>query len=118
MITYTNGYVANFDGMSPTYFDGTMPVSVYFYIKQDGRDIVVNGESYQASILDPPLLFLFYPNINAYKAVIVTHYGLPQYYEVPLEQHKFLNGAFILPVGKILRQDLVIILQQVLVNSE
>lgn len=94
MITYTNGYVANFDGMSPTYFDGTMPVSVYFYIKQDGRDIVVNGESYQASILDPPLLFLFYPNINAYKAVIVTHYGLPQYYEVPLEQHKFLNGAF------------------------
>ena len=23
MITYTNGYVANFDGMSPTYFDGT-----------------------------------------------------------------------------------------------
>ena len=38
--------------------------------------------------------FLFYPNINAYKAVIVTHYGLPQYYEVPLEQHKFLNGAF------------------------
>ena len=40
MITYTNGYVANFDGMSPTYFDGTMPVSVYFYIKQDGRDIV------------------------------------------------------------------------------
>lgn len=24
----------------------------------------------------------------------MTHYGLPQYYEVPLEQHKFLNGAF------------------------
>ena len=75
----------NLDGTVPLLIlNGTMPVSVYFYIKQDGRDIVVNGESYQASILDPPLLFLFYPNINAYKAVIVTHYGLPQYYEVPL----------------------------------
>ena len=46
------------------------------------------------SILDPPFLFLFYPNINAYKAVIVAYDYLPSYYEVPLEQHKFLNGAF------------------------
>lgn len=94
MIPYTNGYVANWNGMPPTQMDGTMGASVYFYIKQDGRDIVVSGESYSVSFYSPPFLFLFYPNINAYKAVIVTHYGFPQYYEVMLEQHKFLNGAF------------------------
>lgn len=94
MIPYTNGYVANWNGMPPTYMDGTMGATVYFYIKQDGRDIVVSGESYQVSFYSPPFLFLFYPNINAYKAVIVTHYGIPMYYEVTLEQHKFLNGSF------------------------
>lgn len=94
MIPYTNGYVANWNGMPPTHMDGTMGATVYFYIKQDGRDIVVSGESYQVSFYSPPFLFLFYPNINAYKAVIVTHYGIPMYYEVTLEQHKFLNGSF------------------------
>ena len=94
LMPHTNGYVAHFSDSYPTVFDRTMSVSVYFYIKQDGRDIIVNGESYQMSILDPPFLFLFYPNINAYKAVIVAYDYLPSYYEVPLEQHKFLNGAF------------------------
>ncbi|MCS2729316.1 hypothetical protein [Phocaeicola vulgatus] len=94
LMPHTNGYVAHFSDSYPTVFDRTMSVSVYFYIKQDGRDIIVNGESYQMSILDPPFLFLFYPNINAYKAVIVAYDFLPSYYEVPLEQHKFLNGAF------------------------
>ncbi|UVS24511.1 hypothetical protein NXY16_18995 [Bacteroides thetaiotaomicron] len=94
LMPHTNGYVAHFSDSYPTVFDRTMSVSVYFYIKQDGRDIIVNGESYQMSILDPPFLFLFYPNINAYKAVIVAYDHLPSYYEVPLEQHKFLNGAF------------------------
>lgn len=45
MIPYTNGYVANWNGMPPTHMDGTMGATVYFYIKQDGRDIVVSGES-------------------------------------------------------------------------
>lgn len=43
---------------------------------------------------DAPMLFIFYPNVNAYKAVIVKWFvwGMP--YEVQLEQHGFLNGSF------------------------
>ena len=44
--------------------------------------------------LDAPFIFLYYPNVNAYKAVIVSWYGFPSCYEVQLEQHGFLNGAF------------------------
>ena len=79
--------------MSPTIFDGTENTCIYYFIKQDGRDIVVQGEVYPMSIYDyAPILFLYYPNVNAYKAVIVK--GLHYRYEVQLEQHNFLNGAF------------------------
>ncbi len=95
MITHTDGYVVNWSGsMSPTYMDNKASVGIYFYIKQDGKDIIVQGESCAMASLHAPFLFLFYPNVNAYKAVIVSWYGLPTCYEVPLEQHGFLNGAF------------------------
>lgn len=90
---YNDGYVANFPGSSPTIMDDKVSFTVYFFIKQDGRDIVVQGESYQLSIYNP-ILFLFYPNINAYKAVVVYWNYFPTCYEIALEQHNFLNGAF------------------------
>lgn len=90
---FTDGYVANFSGGSSTQLDQKVSWTVYFFIKQDGRDIVVQGESYEMAY-NNPVLFLFYPNINAYKAVIVYWNYFPTCYEVPLEQHSFLNGAY------------------------
>ena len=93
MVCFTNGYVANFSDASPTIMDDTYYVSVYYYIKQDGRDIVVQGESFPVAY-NAPFLFLYYPNVNAYKAVIYGGAYSTIHYEVPLEAHGFLNGAF------------------------
>ena len=96
MICHTDGYVGiwgSSSGLTPTIFDGTENTCIYYFIKQDGRDIVVQGEVYPMSIYNyAPILFLYYPNVNAYKAVIIK--GLHYHYEVQLEQHNFLNGAF------------------------
>ena len=93
---YTDGYVGKWDDgpITPTDFDYKAAYSVYIYIKQDGRDIIVRGDAYQLGSYDAPMLFIYYPNVNAYKAVIVmwNDFGFP--YEVQLEQHGFLNGSF------------------------
>ena len=93
---YTDGYVGNWNDehMTPTYFDDKAAYSVYIYIKQDGRDIIVRGDAYQLGNYDTPMLFIYYPNVNAYKAVIVKWYVWSSPYEVQLEQHGFLNGSF------------------------
>lgn len=92
LFQYTDGYVGISGGKPYTSMDGTQPYTVYFYIKQDGRDIVVQGTSFSLSQHYPSLLFLYYPNVNAYKAVVMA--GTYQRYELKLEQHDFLNGAF------------------------
>ena len=94
LMCHTDGYVGNWADVPPTYLDNKASVGVYFFIKQDGKDIIVQGESCQMASLDAPFIFLYYPNVNAYKAVIVSWYGFPSCYEVQLEQHGFLNGAF------------------------
>ena len=91
---YTDGYVDKLSDASPTIIDGKAAYAVYIYIKQDGKDIIVQGDAYQLGYNDAPMLFIFYPNVNAYKAVILQWYGLGQAYEVQLEQHGFLNGSF------------------------
>lgn len=93
MFPYTDGNVHNWKDASPTMFDSKVSVLVYFFIKQDGRDIVVRG-SYGSFGLDTPFLWLFYPNTNAYKAVLVINNYLSDYYEVMLEPHPTLNGAY------------------------
>lgn len=94
LMTHTDGYIDNWKDMPSDCFDNTAGVGVYFFIKQDGKDIVVQGESCAMSSYEAPFIFLYYPNVNAYKAVIVSWYGFPSCYEVQLEQHGFLNGAF------------------------
>lgn len=92
---HTDGYVNHYaDGESPTDKDGTRAYRLYFYIRQDGQEIVVEGDAHQLAIHDPSMLFLFYPNVNAYKAVIEYNDYVPHYIEVELEPHNFLNGAF------------------------
>lgn len=93
MFCYTDGYVQNFSDASPTIIDRTASWGVYFFIKQDGRDIIVSGETFAMSI-EARLLFFYYPNVNAYKAVFYRHDYFYDTYEVPLEAHGFLNGAF------------------------
>lgn len=90
---FTDGYV-DYVGTSPTAVDGKASYKVYVYIKQDGKDIIVRSEAYSLASVGAPLLFIFYPNVNAYKAVIESFYSTYRYYEVQLEQHGFLNGSF------------------------
>jgi len=94
LFNYSNGYVVDWSNATPTIADTTQSVSCYVYIKQDGRDIIVQGNSGSVGYKSP-LLFFYYPNVNAYKVAIVK-YGstFPTVYEIPLEQHNFLNGSF------------------------
>lgn len=93
MFCYTDGYVQNFSDASPTIIDRKASWGVYFFIKQDGRDIIVQGEAFAMSV-QARLLFFYYPNVNAYKAVFYRYDYFYDAYEVPLEAHGFLNGAF------------------------
>lgn len=94
MFCYTDGYVYNFSDAEPTIIDGKAAYYVYFVIKQDGKDIVVRGDSYSFARDHMPTLFLYYPNINAYKAYVVKYDTFTTVYEVQLQAHGFLNGSF------------------------
>lgn len=93
MLPFTDGYVKHWSDTSPTILDKTINISVYVFIKQDGRDIIVHGEAGVFGY-ENPVLFLYYPNGNAYKAIVTAWDYLGTFYEVPLERHAFLNGAF------------------------
>lgn len=93
MLPFTDGYVKHWSDTSPTILDKTINISVYVFIKQDGKDIIVHGEAGVFGY-ENPVLFLYYPNGNAYKAFVTAWDYLGTFYEVPLERHAFLNGAF------------------------
>lgn len=81
LFTFSNGTPVTFD--------------IYFTIKQDGKKIIVKGESGTLNV-NTPLLFIFYPNINATTATIVVTYpnnGTGNRI-IPLKQHQLLNGAY------------------------
>lgn len=94
MFIYSNGYVTEAGQTN----ENRVPVSVYFYINQDGKEIITKGDLGYFGV-NTPLLYLFYPNTNAYKAVIEriqftdTQSKIVRY-EVNLEKHNFLNGSF------------------------
>lgn len=93
LLCYTDGYVTNWKDAIPTTLDDKRAFGVFFVIKQDGRDIFVQGEIFRMGY-DTPFIFLYYPNVNCYKAVIVEWDYFPNVYEVPMEAHTALNGAF------------------------
>lgn len=93
LFNHSDGYVANWSDATPTMMDIRVSVGVYVFIKQDGKDIVVRSE-YGSFGYNMPLLFFYYPNANAYKAIIERNNYFSDYYEIPLEKHDFLNGAF------------------------
>ncbi|MBR4040828.1 MAG: hypothetical protein IKJ09_00740 [Bacteroidaceae bacterium] len=99
ILPYTNGGYRYKDqnGNIVDAFDAKETVTVVFHIQQDNKIIKVSGGSYDFSPWTP-ITYLFYPNVNAFKAVIarVSDFGeeINKYYEVPLEPHPMLNGAY------------------------
>ena len=94
LFNYSDGFVYNWGDRVPTHLDRTIRIMVAVYIKQDGRDIVVYGDhglcGYYA-----PMLFFYYPNVNAYKAEFIRFDVVEMpHIVVSLEPHAFLNGAF------------------------
>lgn len=90
----SDGYVSVYSDAVPTSKDGYADYRLYVYIKQDGRDIIVEGGNYAFAKRCCPLVYFYYPNRNAYKIVVSkTVYGSDNY-TIPLENHPFLNGAF------------------------
>lgn len=88
IFTYTDGFKSDSIGTL-----ANTNIRVYFFIKQDGNTFVVRGDLATFGA-NTPLLFLYYPNTSAYKAVVMSGIYTASYYEVPLEPHDFLNGAF------------------------
>ena len=94
MLPFTDGNVGvSLNGNPELIADKTDQIEIFVYIKQDGKDIVVKGPSGMFG-LDTKTLFLYYPNVNAYKACIVARELEGFVCEVKLEPHSFLNGAF------------------------
>lgn len=92
LFNYSDGFVYNWSDATPTIVDYTLGVVVAVYIKQDGKDIIVYGNAGTCAN-KAPLLFFYYPNVNAYKAVIIRSIDSDNLV-IPLEPHGFLNGAF------------------------
>lgn len=111
---FSYGYNAriNFGNLRKILFDGFHPsslfvhtdttssanrthVRIYYYIKQDGKDIIVRS-GFADFTATSPYIYLFYPNPNAYKAVMeVIQYGHTNaYYTIPLSVHPTLNGSY------------------------
>ena len=94
MFPFTDGNVGvSLNGNPELIADKTDQIEIFVYIKQEGKDIVVKGPSGMFG-LDTKTLFLYYPNVNAYKACIVARELEGFVCEVKLEPHSFLNGAF------------------------
>lgn len=93
LFPYTDGYINVWEDADATLLDRKVSIAVSIYIKIDGKDIVVRGMGSVFGTLTPTL-FIYYPNIHAYKAIVTVYDGVFTHYEVPLEAHGFLNGAF------------------------
>ena len=87
---YTNGYVKK---PQPTLFDFKFTVEVYYFIRQDNKEIVVKGSAALYGY-GSPFLYLYYPNTHAYKAVLFISDTASGIYEVPLYKHATLNGVY------------------------
>lgn len=92
MVCYTNAQIEEELFNESAVLRPNHNYKLFFLIKQDGKEFVVEGESSELSI-DAPFFYFYYPNTNAYK-VILKDITEGKYYEYPLERHGFLNGAY------------------------
>lgn len=71
-------------------------ITVYTFIKEGDKEFVVQSPATEFYLSDY-ILYLYYPNPNAYKAVISKRYNLTEQFEyatVSLTPHPLLNGSF------------------------
>lgn len=120
LLNYTNGFLQPLngrmsDGVDRTYENTKQQVTVFVYIRNQGKEIVVRSIDLKDTLvglmsetevgMSTPTPFLYYPDKNAYKAVIYWHRWVSDgswggtgevhtYREIPLEPHSMLNGAF------------------------
>jgi|WetSurMetagenome_2_1015567.scaffolds.fasta_scaffold11874_8 hypothetical protein len=66
--------------------------SCFVYIRQGYKEIIVNENGNGSLPFSDFGHFLFYPNTNAYRMVIVRSDGV--YYDLTLTQHTGLNGSY------------------------
>ncbi len=96
MFCYQNAVMESYDDV-PSSVTGKM--AVYIYIHQDNKEMVVRAGTDSESIQLLPLadgglyLYIFYPNVNAYKAVVFDEANNVSM-EVALSEHDYMNGAF------------------------
>lgn len=89
MFPHTNGYYTSMDNY------GTVgDMTVYFCIRQDGRDIWTKGGTGKFSFTEQSSIYIYHPNSNAVKAVVVPNYGSGKIKEYELKKHEHLNGAY------------------------
>ena len=65
-------------------------VQCWVYLKQDGKDFCVRSDAFNFAF-STPFRWFYYPNPNAYKAVIKY---LDIYYIIDLKRHDFLSGSY------------------------
>lgn len=95
IVQHTDGFVKWYsDDTPPTFNNNISGLQVFIYINQDGKNIIVTNTYEEALAWMSKPLYIFYPNANAYKAVLRMSNVWDRYYELPLERHNFLNGAF------------------------
>lgn len=95
MQCYTSGFINNYKDKDYDKNDAMRIVDVYYYIRQGGKEIVVKSQSEIA--YNTPIVWIYYPNPNAYKAVVHVYSYTPsdgECYEVRMEAHPLLYGAF------------------------
>lgn len=89
LVTYTNGTLSNNTGEKKTY-----EYRIYTFIKDNGREVLVSNSN-NVPLYEAPM-YLFYPNPNATRMIIERKNkdGKKMYAELPLVEHKFLNGSY------------------------
>ena len=92
MVCYSDAQIEAESFNESAYLKPNHNYRLYFFIKQEGKEIVVEGNS-SALAIDHEFFYLYYPNTNAYK-VVINDVTANTYQEYILERHGFLNGAY------------------------
>lgn len=72
---------------------GTLTVGCYVFIKENGKEYIVYSDNNNSTMMNyGEFLYFFYPNPNAYKAIVVA--ASSKAFELELLVHPFLNGAY------------------------
>lgn len=93
-----NGFAPETMGM---HVDNTLPSQstikwlAYTYIHNNTSDIIVCSDETTAFLGTITPNFFYYPDIAAYKVILkCTYDSNSHWYELPLKQHPYLNGAY------------------------